>query len=396
MNLLLVSVDSLRLDHVARVPGAPVATPRFDAVSAGFAFSDRCFSVSSATRPVHTSLVTGLYPFEHGLRGQQQVRVRAGAPRLFRLFRHAGYRVGLFSEAPTVFTGIDLGAPVVALETTAAAGLEQLRTWLPNDGDDRCLFVHYWGAHTPYGAVDGRALGETARLLRGGRDDVVRARYADAVAELFEDRIAPLLGRLDLGRWAVVLFGDHGESWSPEEPYHGRTVRNAVLRVPLFVHIPLTGNPPLRRDVITLLDLFPTLVRLFRLPGEPVAGYGRDLVVGEGPREPCLAEVVPGRDVDDMRQGADAASAAGGTRWAVFDARWKLMGQDGASDPPRLVDTWTEAAADGADTALAASYRQVRERMLAASPWNDAPWEEAPRAGQEQRVRGRLRALGYL
>ena len=117
MNLLLVSLDSVRLDHVSRRGGA-VHTPRFDAVTAGFCFADRCFSVASATRPVHSSVMSGLYPFEHGIEGQRSGRLRQGIPLLFRTLDAAGYAVAGFSEASTVFTGLDLGAPLMPLSTS--------------------------------------------------------------------------------------------------------------------------------------------------------------------------------------------------------------------------------------------------------------------------------------
>ena len=130
MNLLLVSVDSLRLDHAARASGARVRTPRFDALTRGFAFTESCFSVSSATRPVHATLVTGLYPFEHGVQGQHDQRLRPGTPRLFARLREAGCRVGLFSEAASIFHGLDFGAPVQDLDPQPGAGLARLRAWL--------------------------------------------------------------------------------------------------------------------------------------------------------------------------------------------------------------------------------------------------------------------------
>ena len=61
MNLLLISVDSLRLDFAPGVSAA-VRTPRFSDLTRDFRICQHCFSVSSATRPVHTSLFTGLYP----------------------------------------------------------------------------------------------------------------------------------------------------------------------------------------------------------------------------------------------------------------------------------------------------------------------------------------------
>ena len=226
----MISVDSLRLDHVGRAAGSRVQTPRFDGLTDGFALSERCFSVSSATRPVHTSLVTGLYPFEHGIQGQQDGRVRQGAPRLFRQCSEGGFDVGLFSEAASIFTGLDLGAPVEALAADAGAGLEQVRQWMRRDrSGDRCLLLHYWSAHTPYGAADGLALGETAQLLRQGQVEEVQRRYRRAVEDVFENKVAPVLEELDLSRWAVLLFGDHGESWTPDELYHNEFFHGAPV-----------------------------------------------------------------------------------------------------------------------------------------------------------------------
>ena len=97
MNLLLLSIDSLRFDFVSRT-NPQIRTPRFDALSRDFAFSPRCFSVSTATRPVHTTLFTGLYPFEHGITGQHLPAMRPGIPQLFDLFAARGYRVLALSE----------------------------------------------------------------------------------------------------------------------------------------------------------------------------------------------------------------------------------------------------------------------------------------------------------
>ena len=105
MNLLLISVDSLRLDFAPGVSAA-VHTPRFSALTRDFHLCQHCFSVSSATRPVHTSLFTGLYPFEHGIEGQHSPAMRQGVTDLFDLCRRAGYAVGAFSEARDIFTGL--------------------------------------------------------------------------------------------------------------------------------------------------------------------------------------------------------------------------------------------------------------------------------------------------
>ena len=105
MNLLLISVDSLRLDFAPGI-SAMVRTPNFCELTRDFHLSQHCFSVSSATRPVHTSLFTGLYPYEHGIEGQQSPAMRQGFPDLFDLCQEAGFSVHGFSEATDIFTGL--------------------------------------------------------------------------------------------------------------------------------------------------------------------------------------------------------------------------------------------------------------------------------------------------
>ena len=394
MNLLLVSVDSLRLDHAARASDAQVHTPRFETLTGGFHFTERCFSVSSATRPVHATLVTGLYPFEHGIQGQYDQRLRPGAPRLFGRLQEAGYHVGLFSEAASIFHGIDFGAPLRDLDPSPPAGLARLRAWLAEtDGARRrCLFVHYWSTHAPYGASDGLAMGETARLLRGGRSQVVRERYRAAVENLFERGLAPLLERIDLGRWSIVIFGAHGESWTPDELYHGKTLRNSVLRVPLWVHVPGAGRigwgPG---EVVSLIDLYPTVGGLCGL-GEMEPGFGRDLRhPSEGPRY-HLAEIRPGGD-DDAPQRSPTPPPAAGTRWSVLDHRYKLLG---GNDGWELVHTWSELPARGeGPTDLAEPYLKARKAMRRPSRWTRTSPEPIAE-GEDEELRRRLRALGYL
>ena len=114
MNLLLVSVDSLRLDFAPGI-SKQIHTPRFSSLTGDFHLCQTCFAPSSATRPVHTSLFTGLYPFEHGIEGQRDGVVRDGTPRLLGLMEQQGFTTGAFSEAPEIFTGLDLGVPVQRL-----------------------------------------------------------------------------------------------------------------------------------------------------------------------------------------------------------------------------------------------------------------------------------------
>lgn len=381
-DLLLISVDSLRLDHAYPI-GSLVETPRFARAAAGFGFSEHCFSVASATRPAHASLFTGLYPFEHGVWGMHYPHMRPGTQDLFALLAAAGYRIEARSEVPSIFTGLDFARWMRPLGPT-----EKLA--LPSSQTPRATFLHFWSTHTPYGAADGKATGETLDLLRAGRVDIVQARYRRAVEILFERRLSPLLERIDRQRCAVFIFGDHGERWVPEEFYHGQTLHNDVLRVPLWYHIPHSGNP-LLEGPISLLDLFPTALRLAGIDAG-YNGYGVDLL-GQ-PASFHLAQLEPIPDADEaVIGGHDLADRRQPSQrqWALFDGKLKYT-YDGATDTQ-----WMEGTLDGQrqeDSHLPA-YRQRYAAALEQSAYGVAPPPQ-PNAPATDLLEERLRQLGYL
>jgi membrane-anchored protein YejM (alkaline phosphatase superfamily) len=382
LNLLLVSLDSLRFDFVSRT-NPQLCTPRFDALSRAFAFSERCFSVSSATRPVHTTLFTGLYPFEHGVVGQRAPGMRPGIPHLFGLFAEAGYQVGAFSQAAQIFAGLDYAPWVQPLEPCALAAF--LRASGP-----RLLFLHYWETHTPYGAADGKALGDTARLLRQGRRLEVIAQYQQAVERVFEERLAPLLAGLDLGEWMVLICGDHGESWTEDELYHGQTLSNSVLRVPLYLHLPRSGNPPLTGPLVSLVDVFATVEAAFGLRSG-YRGYGRALWASERPL-PYLGQLDPAagkaEEGEDLLIGAPRPEER---QWCLIDGRRKFTCWE-ESGRHRLEGTFTGEAlplSEGEVRVHLKAYGQV----LAGSAYRHLP---GPAPGPDPQLDLRLRELGYL
>jgi arylsulfatase A-like enzyme len=381
-------VDSLRLDAVPRA-NLGLRLPRFERATRGFGFSSRLFSTSSATRPAHTSLFTGRYPFEHGIIGQRAAGLRAGVHHLFALCREQGRGATGFSEATPIFIGLDYAPWLTPLAPDAAAGLAQLEAALASLPSPGLLFVHYWDTHAPYGAPDGRADGQVLHLLEQGRHREVEALYRRAVARVCEEKVAPLLERLDPRRWAVLILGDHGESWTAEEPYHGQSLRNSVLRVPLYFHLPGTGNPEPTRPILSTIDLFPILLRLLDL-GIECRGFGQDLWHPR-PTGPWLAEIEP-LDPHDDQPAASPPSTPSASRWSVFDAEHKLTVHEG-TDRARLERTFTEERIE--DPAAEARLRAGRERLLRESSVTRSPLPR-PEAGDASLLDQRLRELGYL
>ena len=398
MNLLLVSIDSLRWDHLPRTH-PDVATPRFDYLTADFGVAPNCFSVSSATRPVHLSLVTGLYPFEHGILSQRHSRQRRGLPNLFDACRGAAMSCAAFSEAAEIFEGLDLGAPVEPLPTGADEGVRRVLPRLGSTPKSKCVLLHYWSTHTPYGAVDGMALGETADLLASGRLDIVTARYRRAVEEVFERKLAPLIEGLDLAEWAIFVFGDHGESWTASEPYHGQTLDNTVLRVPLLLHVPFRDNRRFaNRKLVSLIDLFPTALSLLGVSCD-YRGFGRPLWEPAGENEQYLAQIVPlngGRTRIEKPGDVPGNEPGRGLLWALFDDRRKFA-YDEESETGVLTETLTGGVLEPvAQPRTVAFYAGRYRRLMESSLYSDLPMPTPLEPGQDALIERRLRDLGYL
>ncbi len=389
MHCLLVSIDSLRLDFVSRT-NSQIKTPRFDELTRDFCFYEGLFSASTATRPVHTSLFTGLYPFEHGVLSQRTPAMRPGIAHLFELVKGAGAAPFGLSEAHELFTGLPF-APYLAPFSPRLVS----RALRPRSPHSHFVFLHYWGAHTPYGARDGSALGETAQLLRTGQVHIVKERYMRAIEDVFERQLCSVLEAIDLREWCVFIVSDHGESWTPEEPYHGYTLRNSVLRVPLYYHIPGTNNPQPMRPVASLIDLYPTILALFGTK-TPHPTFASDLLAANDPSTYKLAQIHPDPMPNDLAPPDSIGGLAPpttGRQWTLFNRECKYT-FDEESEQGRLEHPLSEEpliGEEGTHAHFSGAYARLQEQ----SPFAAAQMGQADKS-DETLLDQRLRDLGYL
>ena len=398
MNLLLISIDSLRHDYVARV-NPSIVSPRFNELTRNFHYYENCFSISSATRPVHVSLMSGLYPFEHGILSQRHKQQNPNISMLFDLLRLAGFSCAGYSEAIKIFHGLNLGAPIHHLDPQPEIGLSQLRQAITSPTGRQCLFLHYWSTHTPYGASDGLATGETAKLLATGQRKVVIERYTHSVQQVFECKIAPLLTMMDLSDWVIVILGDHGESWTSYEPYHGLTLDNSVLRVPLFVHIPFQTFPAKNdKKLVSLVDLFPTIIQSFSI-NYKYMGYGQPLQQTKRKYPYYLAQIVPiHANISDVDQSPESKSSITGPLeqamlWSLLNVEQKFTYDENAKSG-ELRNTLTEQPLEvPAGASTCATYLQHYQDIVTGSAYNSTTNTSTE---HDILLDQRLRDLGYL
>jgi arylsulfatase A-like enzyme len=329
-GLVLISVDTLRADHVGAY-GGPVATPVLDGLAAQGVLIEQATTPTPTTGPAVASMMTGLYPWHHEVVNnaselaerfttlaeiaREAGLVTAGFVSNYMLDARYGFAQGfdeyLFEptgryEFPTEELaqaapwGADRGfwAPAAAMTRAAGAWIERTA------GDPRpfLLWVHYFDPHAPYDPpaqyrvgdpidVSGKSLpsrveswNELGELNRAYRGEV---RFVDA-------EIGKLLATLERfhppGAIAIVVAADHGEGLGDHgELDHGAVLFDEAVRVPLIVRAP--GLPPGARlaGPAQLEDLFPTLLALLGLP-KPSGVDGLDLlpwmsgVADESPR----------------------------------------------------------------------------------------------------------------
>jgi hypothetical protein len=279
-KFLLISIDCLRYDALSRT-NPRLDTPKFDVLTRDYQLAESFFVTAPATRPSHTSLFTGLYPFEHGLFGQTYLKMFGGVTNLFHLLQQQGFDVSGHSERPDVFRFLDyenaIGPMDPAARNQCLGSLEPVLDVLDAGGDEPQLrFLHFWYTHGGYGLGGIKLNPSLKALIDAGRTEEALRYYYAAAVQVQEFRIVEILKKIDLKEWAVFLFGDHGEGFDPEIMAHGDLIHHKVARVPLLAHLP-EARWRLPAGTLSMIDLFPTICELAEIDAD-YRGYGQSLV----------------------------------------------------------------------------------------------------------------------
>jgi arylsulfatase A-like enzyme/tetratricopeptide (TPR) repeat protein len=283
-RVLLVSIDTLRADHVGAYGASDARTPTLDAIAAAGARFEAAVSPAPLTLPSHASLLTGLDPPEHGVRHNSIFRLAPDVPTLAERLREAGYATGAVVGAFVLARQFGLargfdhyddavgessgsGSMGVA-ERPAAAVVDAALAWLESAPERWFLWTHFYDPHAEYRPPAGFAVSFGMRPYAG------EIAYADA-------QLGRLLGAVDErwpdGRTLVVVTSDHGESLGQHgERTHSHLVYEATQHVPLLLRGPGIAAGLVIPDVVATKDVAPTLLALAGAPALPGA-TGRDL-----------------------------------------------------------------------------------------------------------------------
>ncbi|MEE8311414.1 MAG: sulfatase [Candidatus Binatia bacterium] len=282
-NVLLISIDTLRADHLGVYGHDRPTSPAIDALASRSVVFEDAIGQSAWTRPAHASMLTALYPSEHGIVGMDGHRgLAAELLTLPAVLAARGYATAAFTGGANMSAhfGFDNGfetyrSPGRRIED-AIAGVD---TFLAGRREPFFLFVHGFDAHKPYRAtpVDREALGLRGERARGlaracregqGPDDLAAfmADY-DAAIHRADRGVAKLLELLErhgvADRTVIVLTADHGEEFLEHgRCSHIRALYREVVRVPLIVHVPGVAAGRVAGVVPASVAIAPTVLEI--------------------------------------------------------------------------------------------------------------------------------------
>ena len=294
-SVLLVSIDTLRADHVGAYGAASAETPRLDALAAAGTRFATAIAPAPLTLPSHASLLTGLSPPRHGIRHNGVYHLEDGIETLAERFRAAGYATGAVTGAVVLARryGLDQGFESYDdgtssqrsgaggfLERSAAEVTDRALGWLETAPRPFLLFVHYYDPHHDYRPPPPFA----ERFASSPYDGEVA--YVDSQLGRLLDGLESSGSRRET---LILVTSDHGESLGEHgESTHAYTLYDAVLRVPLILAGPGVTPGRVAQSLVRTVDVAPTLLALTGLPalagadGEPLTAY-----LGDGPPPPA-------------------------------------------------------------------------------------------------------------
>lgn len=395
-RILLVTFDTTRADRLGCYGNEDRLTPNLDRLAAEATLFEHAVAQVPTTLPSHSTMFTGLYPQDHGVRYNLMFRLGPEAHTLAEIVSEAGFATAAFPGSYILdrkyglAQGFDTFADPPTLERgmrshpddllrNAAEGVDLALDWLAGHrGEKSFVWLHFWEPHHPYEPP----FPYSSRYRERPYDGEIA--YAD---EQFGRLYDSLRGDGEWDRTLLVVAGDHGEGLHDhDESYHSYLVYETTQRVPLILRAPRVAASRVSEPVV-LADLMPTLLDLAGLP------------VPEGLRGISLRPALDGGDLPRRDLYFESLAGSLNYGWAelrgVRSGRWKLIDSsdpelyDLEEDPEERINLAGLEAERVQD--LRAALAAVADPLAA-----EAPAQQAQEAVLDAETQLFLASLGYV
>ncbi len=399
LNVVLLTLDTLRADHLGAYGATWGLTPNLDGLAREGVVFEHAMTSAPLTLPAHSSIMTGQFPPEHGVRDNGGFFLAPEKVTLAEVLSAHGYQTGAAVGAFVLDRkwGLDQGfatyhddfdltdVKAMSLASVRRPGNEVVDLglkWIDGVADKRFFaWMHLYDAHSPYEPPEPFLSRYAGHPYRG----------AIAFADMQVGRVlAYLRDRRLADRTIVVIVGDHGESLGEHgEETHGFFVYESSMHVPLIVRAPFSGLAGGRRVAppVRTVDILPTVLDLLGIAGPgPIEGKSLVPLLAGDPGEPALDGY--GEAMYPLyHYGWSELTALRSDRYKLIDApRPELY--DLERDPGELTNIFKER-----QSVADAMLRRLRERkaeMARAAP--AAPTHD----DVDPETRAGLAALGYV
>ena len=244
-SILLITTDTTRADALGCYGGPDWATPHLDQLAAEGIQFQQAHSVAPVTLPSHSSMMTGLYPYQHGVRDNSTFVLPLSAVTLAEVLQAEGYRTSAVVASYVLNASFGLGQGFDHYSGVQSSGsmqgedqrsaeqvTDEAIEFLHQQPADQPFFlwVHYFDPHMPYAAP-----AAWAERFPGAPYDAEIA-YMDAqIGRLHEGLAAEELRDETL----IAVVADHGEGLGDHgEATHAMLIYDSVMRVPMLLSAP--------------------------------------------------------------------------------------------------------------------------------------------------------------
>ncbi len=293
--VIIISVDTLRADHLRCYGYKKIQTPNIDSLAKDGVLFENVISPVPLTLPSHVSILSGLYPFEHGVRDNVGFEVPKSLKTLPIIFKEKGFQTaGIVSafvlrKETGISRGFDffddkmegkigkfsMGEVQRNGENSLKIAKERLSSLSNNEF---FLFFHIYEPHTPYEPPEPYKSKYRDNLYDG------EVAYSDfIIGELIE-----FLKKQGLYKKSLVVFtSDHGEGLKEHgEIEHGIFLYNSTIHVPLIIKFPENRFKGMRiKSLVSLIDIYPTILELYGIENSRSSGISLLELVKKNPEK---------------------------------------------------------------------------------------------------------------
>ncbi|HEY2090424.1 MAG TPA: sulfatase-like hydrolase/transferase [Thermoanaerobaculia bacterium] len=265
-DVILVTIDTLRADALGYAGNTRVQTPFLDSLAARGVVFTNAHAHNVITLPSHVNILTGLYPFQHGVRENAGFKLDPKFPTVATMLRPLGYATGAFVGAFPLDRrfGLDQGFDVyddtygkgeasvdfVVQERRASVVLDAAsKWWEANAGKKRFLWVHLYDAHAPYSPPE--------PFFSQFRSNEYLGEISYVDSELSRV-LGPMLAKDPSA--LLIVTADHGEARGDHgEQTHGLFAYESTLKIPLLVIGPGLQHR-VQAGYVRHIDIVPTIL----------------------------------------------------------------------------------------------------------------------------------------